>query len=996
MATLVTGEEADVEQLKNGFNAYIPEELLPTGYGENGTNMIAIDQKTATAFWAVQGGIGYCKLCELTKKNGAVEGSRLKLKSPVHSLFVQNGWLVVASDASLLFYDLITLSQESPSIAKDYVVWLDKAGKINHVKLGESSPTCLELGKFRVDGKTEATVVQPEDLTFEEDNLSIYCADNNALLIGVENSVFVVKWSKDGASDWIKFEDPARAVGSGQYFRFLSINGWSADLSMLAIIADSASSDLISGGILKSDAFKSFFIMSEEGLPQLPLKKGMETFPVGMALDFTNSDPVPPSNPEDEMLPPQPVLWILNSGGMFCPFRIVKTDQPKMCPLMQPSKAVVTEFPKELLTIQAKVVSPPSNTSTNVSKAAQLPSRSDFSEEEPYEQESVAVPVLSRLTEDLGLLTNIRGLGNETYGRIVKGRHLVYEVENITTELSNLSASLDTRLTDSALQEQSAMNLVGRASQAKAALQTRSSLESIPAIVDRLNKAVTVVETLLREANAIEDVKKRRKFIQDHIVPELEASLNVLTETSIIHSTSKSSRKGTPPKGDNWSKLHSALRQRSATEINTDARRGETPKVDRVTAKLKAMSVCGPVPAPLVLSAIKAEPIKNPLRVSVAPASTLSKIPATISAGSTKLALEPTKPTFSVSSAATTITKPPELAKLPLSSSPVKSDISKSSLLSESVVEKSAVASTLASSSDLSHAEPPKFKFALAKPTMPTVSTKINLPSQLDNEKTLTDSSAKLTKEDTGQSPTKSWTDIENIAIKSPTPKGPKSPVETKPSFGFTFGSPTPSSSKEETSLGKLSLGSTPAAAVQSGPSIFNIPSTVAGIKDSPMPSPSPATPTGSGFRPSALESVANTTTASIFDGSSSGFATPFSTPSKPAPSTGAFGTIGSLGNAPQFAAAPTFGAPTSFGASLSNATPAFGQTSSFGFNTPAPPTPSAGFAAFSTSGQSGGFAAFAKPVTGNTNVFGSASSASAGDQNKKKDLPPSFTEFRS
>jgi hypothetical protein len=152
--------------------------------------------------------------------------------------------------------------------------------------------------------------------------------------------------------------------------------------------------------------------------------------------------------------------------------------------------------------------------------------------------------------------------------------------------------------------------------------------------------------------------------------------------------------------------------------------------------------------------------------------------------------------------------------------------------------------------------------------------------------------------------------------------------------------------------------------------------------------------PTESGFRPSVLENVATTATSSIFDGSSLGFATPFSTPSKPALSTGAFGTIGSLGDAPQFAAAPTFGAPTGFGVSA-NMTPAFGQTSSFGFNAPAPPTPSAGFSAFSSSGQSGGFAAFAKPASGSTNLFGSASSTSAGDQSKKKDLPPSFTEFR-
>lgn len=302
--------------------------------------------------------------------------------------------------------------------------------------------------------------------------------------------------------------------------------------------------------------------------------------------------------------------------------------------------------------------------------------------------------------------------------------------------------------------------------------------------------------------------------------------------------------------------------------------------------------------------------------------------------------------------------------------------------------------------------------------------------------------------------------DVKSLEVSSPTPKGPKSP----PPSAETFAAKTPPLASETSttttaeigSLGALSLGGSdnvrgggavpqivPQAAVTDGkgpeeavPGLFKVPQSVASIAANAPPAggsaqqPFAISTSAFGFRPSTLEKAA----ASPFgggtgSGGSSIFATPLSSPMPAPTSASTFGSLQSLGAAPQ--QAPAFGATSAFGAlggsclqmapsSLTSTgtaadrpvdtqpqRPIFGQSSAFG-GLPAAPTQSAtlgaGFSAFS-SGP--GFSAFATsaPPAGATSIFGapSASSSAAavpapggGDDSKKAEGKLSFTQFRS
>jgi hypothetical protein len=114
---------------------------------------------------------------------------------------------------------------------------------------------------------------------------------------------------------WVQFFDPTRPrKKTPSTLLMAKLGSWETDLPELIFIGNAVSADIGTMGRLgPGHAMSSFFLSTEEFLPQLPVSSvssRSDQYPVGMALDFTNPE-LTPSAPE---LPPFPASPILSSN----------------------------------------------------------------------------------------------------------------------------------------------------------------------------------------------------------------------------------------------------------------------------------------------------------------------------------------------------------------------------------------------------------------------------------------------------------------------------------------------------------------------------------------------------------------------------------------------------------------------------------------------------------------------------------------------------------
>ena len=80
------------------------------------------------------------------------------------------------------------------------------------------------------------------------------------------------------------------------------------------------------------------WLLEDEFRAELPLDGSVETKPMGMAIDSTNQIPIPWQ--DNQNLAPVPILFVLNTHGLLCPFHILN---------MASGAASVNEPPQQLL-----------------------------------------------------------------------------------------------------------------------------------------------------------------------------------------------------------------------------------------------------------------------------------------------------------------------------------------------------------------------------------------------------------------------------------------------------------------------------------------------------------------------------------------------------------------------------------------------------------------------------------------------------------------------
>jgi len=185
---------------------------------------------------------------------------------------------------------------------------------------------------------------------------SLCCINEYDVVLGLESKdkvkLFMDLYHLDMSSSdspWTRFFDPTRPRKNiSSTLLSTKLTSWDEDLSELVFIGNAASADIGTlGRLQKSDPISTFFLTTEEFLPQLPVSvkdSRADQYPIGVALDFTNPE-ITPSGSDALPFPASPVLWILTNEGFICAYRVIKNNSRTVYREMN---LAVTEFPNIL------------------------------------------------------------------------------------------------------------------------------------------------------------------------------------------------------------------------------------------------------------------------------------------------------------------------------------------------------------------------------------------------------------------------------------------------------------------------------------------------------------------------------------------------------------------------------------------------------------------------------------------------------------------------
>lgn len=146
-----------------------------------------------------------------------------------------------------------------------------------------------------------------------------------------EDEVTLRVISKDAQVANYALEDPAPCFGSGNknnYFMELILSGHT-EYKYIIVVANTASTDI---GIISCTQQKIWCntILPDGFTASTPLESDQDSYPIGMALDFSNNESLPGLTVDDEAIPPSPVLWIMTDKGVvigyFCLLDVPKDD----------------------------------------------------------------------------------------------------------------------------------------------------------------------------------------------------------------------------------------------------------------------------------------------------------------------------------------------------------------------------------------------------------------------------------------------------------------------------------------------------------------------------------------------------------------------------------------------------------------------------------------------------------------------------------------------
>uniref|UniRef100_A0A0P6FD67 Nuclear pore complex protein Nup214 n=1 Tax=Daphnia magna TaxID=35525 RepID=A0A0P6FD67_9CRUS len=132
----------------------------------------------------------------------------------------------------------------------------------------------------------------------------------------------IVNVQKSGATTFIDYDDVCYGSPSGRPHKYLtlSIPSWNVLLASSANAIEIAVLGQTGGGDADHPEWRQW-ALEGEWRAELPLDENTETNPMGMAIDTTSQTPI--SWDENQTLPAAPILFVLSTHGLLCPFHII-------------------------------------------------------------------------------------------------------------------------------------------------------------------------------------------------------------------------------------------------------------------------------------------------------------------------------------------------------------------------------------------------------------------------------------------------------------------------------------------------------------------------------------------------------------------------------------------------------------------------------------------------------------------------------------------------
>ena len=148
-----------------------------------------------------------------------------------------------------------------------------------------------------------------------------------------------MKGSKAGTTEYVFFDDICYSTGEGaSLFSCQSLPSWGAvcvasstslELGVLGVLGEKAG-DGWKGGEVGSGAAYTQWILEDNARAELPLVGGEEFYPRGLAIATTATRSTEIGEGQG---PPTPILLMLSSDGLLCPFSVVnmRPSAPALC-----------------------------------------------------------------------------------------------------------------------------------------------------------------------------------------------------------------------------------------------------------------------------------------------------------------------------------------------------------------------------------------------------------------------------------------------------------------------------------------------------------------------------------------------------------------------------------------------------------------------------------------------------------------------------------------
>ena len=168
--------------------------------------------------------------------------------------------------------------------------------------------------------------------------VSVCWLSTHEFLVGVSQDggetlgCWLVTGSKAGPVTHVDYDDPCYSTGGkGGSFQCHNISDWG-----VVAVASSTSIELGVLGLNSPPPGYTQWILEDNARAEIPLNKNEECYPVGLAMDLTAAEPTPVG---ESLGPASPLLYLLSSSGLLCPYYCVNTRPgagPLSCPRETP------------------------------------------------------------------------------------------------------------------------------------------------------------------------------------------------------------------------------------------------------------------------------------------------------------------------------------------------------------------------------------------------------------------------------------------------------------------------------------------------------------------------------------------------------------------------------------------------------------------------------------------------------------------------------------